>query len=131
MFFMNGEPKSSVRIMLAKLRKPSPMNSGLPHLHLHQPVRSHQVARCHEDVRERSRSSDVRAELEETRRRPRRAAVRAAAPVQDPARANERRPDEQDHRSGDDRREDALEEPRADEGHADLEERADERCACA
>lgn len=31
-FFRNGDPKSSVRIMLTKDRKPRPMNSGEPHL---------------------------------------------------------------------------------------------------
>ena len=32
MFFKNGDPKSSVRMMLTKERKPRPMNSGEPHL---------------------------------------------------------------------------------------------------
>jgi hypothetical protein len=32
MFFMNGEPNSSVKSMLMKLRKPSPMNCGDPQL---------------------------------------------------------------------------------------------------
>lgn len=30
-FLRNGEPKSSVRMMLTKDRKPSPINSGEPH----------------------------------------------------------------------------------------------------
>lgn len=31
-FFMNGDPKSSVRMMETKDKNPSPMNSGEPHL---------------------------------------------------------------------------------------------------
>jgi hypothetical protein len=32
MFFMNGEPKSSVRIIVTKDRKPRPINSAEPQL---------------------------------------------------------------------------------------------------
>lgn len=32
MFFKNGDPNSSVRMMLTKDRNPRPMNSGDPHL---------------------------------------------------------------------------------------------------
>jgi len=32
MFFKNGEPNNSVRMMLMKERKPRPMNSGEPQL---------------------------------------------------------------------------------------------------
>ena len=34
MFFMKGEPKISVRMIVANERNPRPMNSGEPHLHL-------------------------------------------------------------------------------------------------
>jgi hypothetical protein len=33
MFFMNGDPNISVSIIVTKDKKPSPMNSGEPHLH--------------------------------------------------------------------------------------------------
>lgn len=127
MFFRNGDPKTSVKMIETKETNPRPMNSGDPHL---RDCEGLTVMIVEADTQFRFWRGDIWTKLEKTRLWTTAAIVGSSSPIWNARSADEGSTNHQDDGSGDHWREYPLENLGRYQGHENFEESTDEGGSC-